>query len=33
MMTDEDIKEYHDLDKLEAYKPLPYGLVIADSFR
>ena len=31
MMNDEDIKEYHDLDKLKDYKPLPYGLVIADS--
>jgi len=32
MMSEEDIKEYHDLDKLkENYKPLPYGLVIADS--
>ena len=32
MMNDEDINEYHSLDKLkENYKPLPYGLVIADS--
>ena len=32
MMSEEDIKEYHDLDKLKKnYKPLPYGLVIADS--
>ena len=31
-MNDKDIKEFHDLDKLkENYKPLPYGLVIADS--
>ena len=32
MMNNKDIKEYHDLNKLkEDYKPLPYGLVIADS--
>ena len=32
MMSDKDIKEFHDLDKLkENYKPLPHGLVIADS--
>ena len=31
MMNDKDIKAYHDLDKLETYRPLPYGLVIADS--
>jgi len=31
MMSEGDIKEYHDLDKLKDYKPLPYGLVIADS--
>ena len=31
MMNDKDLKEYHDLDKLKDYKPLPYGLVIADS--
>ena len=31
MMNDKDIKEYHNLDKLKDYKPLPYGLVIADS--
>ena len=32
MMSEEDIKEYHDLDKLkENYKPLPFGLVIAES--
>ena len=31
-MNDKDLKEYHDLDKLkENYKPLPFGLVIADS--
>ena len=31
MMNNKDIKEFHDLDKLKDYKPLPYGLVIADS--
>ena len=31
MMNDKDIKEYHDFDKLKDYKPLPHGLVIADS--
>ena len=32
MMSEEDINEYHSLDKLKKdYKPLPYGLVIADS--
>ena len=31
MMNDKDIKEFHDLDKLEAYRPLPFGLIIADS--
>ena len=31
MMNDKDIKEFHDLSKLKDYKPLPYGLVIADS--
>ena len=32
MMNDEDINEYHSLDKLkENYKPLHYGLMIADS--
>ena len=31
MMSNEDIEEYHNLDKLRDYKPLPYGLVIADS--
>jgi len=28
MMNDKDIKEYHDLEKLKDYKPLPYGLVV-----
>ena len=31
MMSDKDIKEYHDLDKLKQYHPLPSGLTIADS--
>ena len=31
MMNDKDIKEFNDLGKLKDYKPLPYGLVIADS--
>ena len=30
-MNDEDIKEFHDLDKLKNYQPLPMGLTIADS--
>ena len=31
MMNDKDIKEYHDLDKLKQYQPLPSGLQVADS--
>ena len=32
MMNEKDLKEFHDLDKLkDPYKPLPFGLVIADS--
>ena len=31
MMNDKDIKEFHDLDKLKEYRPLPSGLMIADS--
>ena len=31
MMNDKDIKEYHDLDKLKQYQPLPAGLIITDS--
>jgi len=31
MMNDEDIKEYHELDQLKAYHPLPTGLVVTDS--
>jgi len=31
MMNDEDLKEYHDLDKLKPYHPLPSGLTVADS--
>ena len=31
MMSKEDIKEFHDLDKLKQYQPLPSGLTVADS--
>jgi hypothetical protein len=31
MMNDKDIKEFHDLDKLKQYQPLPSGLTVADS--
>ena len=31
MMEDKDIKEFHDLDKLKQYNPLPSGLTVADS--
>jgi len=31
MMNDTDIKEYHDLDRLKQYSPLPSGLTVADS--
>ena len=31
MMTDKDIKEHHNLDKLKTYQPLPSGLTVADS--
>ena len=31
MMEDKDIKEYHNLDKLKEYHPLPSGLMVADS--
>ena len=31
MMEDKDIKEYHNLDKLKAYHPLPSGLTVAES--
>ena len=30
-MEDEDIKEYHDLDRLKQYRPLPSGLTVTDS--
>ena len=30
-MSDKDIKEFHDLDKLKQYQPLPSGLTVADS--
>ena len=31
MMNDKDIKEFHDLDRLKQYNPLPSGLTVADS--
>ena len=31
MMNNKDIKEFHNLGKLNDYKPLPHGLVITDS--
>ena len=31
MMNEKDIKEYHDLDRLKQYNPLPSGLTVADS--
>jgi len=31
MMEDKDIKEFHDLDQLNQYNPLPSGLTVADS--
>ena len=31
MMNDKDIKAYHDLDQLKRYRPLPSGIVVADS--
>ncbi len=31
MMNDEDIKDFHDLDQLKQYNPLPSGLTVADS--
>ena len=31
MMSDKDLKEFYDLDKLKNYTPLPAGLMIADS--
>ena len=30
-MSKEDIKEFHNLDKLKQYQPLPSGLTVADS--
>ena len=31
-MNEKDLKEFHDLDKLnDPYNPLPFGLMIADS--
>ena len=31
MMNNKDIKEFHDLDQLNQYQPLPSGLTVADS--
>ena len=31
MMNDKDVKEFHDLDKLNQYNPLPSGIIVADS--
>jgi len=31
MMSDKDLKEFYDLDKLKNYSPLPAGLIVADS--
>ena len=31
MMNDKDLKEHHDLDRLKQYRPLPSGIVVADS--
>ena len=31
MMNDKDVKEFHDLDKLKQYNPLPSGIIVADS--
>ena len=31
MMSEKDLKEYHDLDKLKQYNPLPSGITVADS--
>jgi len=31
MMNDEDVKEFHELDQLRQYSPLPSGLMIAES--
>ena len=30
-MNDKDLKEHHDLDRLKQYRPLPSGIVVADS--
>ena len=31
MMSNKDVKEFHDLDQLKQYSPLPSGLTVADS--
>ena len=30
-MSDKDRKEFHDLDKLKQYNPLPSGITVDDS--
>ena len=30
-MNNKDIEEFHDLDNLKKYRPLPHGLIVADS--
>ena len=30
-MNEKDIKEFHNLDRLKEYRPLPSGIVVADS--
>ena len=30
-MSEKDLKEFHDLDILKQYRPLPSGIVVADS--
>ena len=31
MMSNKEIKEFHDLDQLKQYNPLPSGITVADS--
>ena len=31
MMNEKDLKEFHDLDRLKDYHPLPSGIIVADS--
>ena len=30
-MNKKDLKEFHDLDQLKRYRPLPSGIIVADS--